>query len=250
MHGGLSIAVPGEVRGLEEAHRRWGKLPWSRLVMPSVELAKGWNVDKELSKRIMRYSDLMLTNPDWSSIFAPAGVLLREGEVIRWSNLSRTLATIASEGATALYKGPIADSLVRKVRSTGGILSHADLENYTIKVDRALEGRYHGRKVYTTHAPASGPVFLHLLNLMERYNVTKLDGLTAHRIIEILKFGFASRTKISDPGFTNDTARIDIIATKQFANLIALNITDDKTHPPEYYRPEYDIVTDHGTVTD
>jgi len=51
-YGGLAVGVPGEVRGLEEAHRRWGTLPWRRLVEPSVSLAKGWEVDKELGKRI------------------------------------------------------------------------------------------------------------------------------------------------------------------------------------------------------
>lgn len=46
----------------------------------------------------------MLENPDWRSIFAPSGSLLKEGEIIRRTNLSRTLATIAAEGAGALYK--------------------------------------------------------------------------------------------------------------------------------------------------
>jgi gamma-glutamyltranspeptidase/glutathione hydrolase/leukotriene-C4 hydrolase len=52
MFGGLSVAVPGELRGFAEAHRRWGALPWKRLVEPSVNLARGWNVDKELGKCI------------------------------------------------------------------------------------------------------------------------------------------------------------------------------------------------------
>ena len=52
MFGGLSVGVPGEVLGLEEAHKRWGFLPWSRLVQPSVDLASGWNVGKELGKRL------------------------------------------------------------------------------------------------------------------------------------------------------------------------------------------------------
>jgi gamma-glutamyltranspeptidase / glutathione hydrolase / leukotriene-C4 hydrolase len=52
LFGGLSVAVPGELVGLEEAHKRWGRLPWKRLVQPSVDLAKGWKIDKELGKRI------------------------------------------------------------------------------------------------------------------------------------------------------------------------------------------------------
>lgn len=50
--GGLSVGIPGEVRGLEVVHKRWGSLPWERLVQPSVELAAGWKVGRELSKRI------------------------------------------------------------------------------------------------------------------------------------------------------------------------------------------------------
>jgi len=115
----------------------------------------------------------MLKNPDWSPIFAPSGRLLKEGERISNPNLSRTLSTISKKGANAFYtvrgygskqhsisnffQGAIADSIVRKVQSEGGILTHADLQNYSVKVERALEGSYRGRKVYTTHAPTSGP---------------------------------------------------------------------------------------------
>ena len=51
-YGGLAVGVPGEVRGLEEAHRRWGRLSWKRLVEPSILLAQGWEVDKELANRM------------------------------------------------------------------------------------------------------------------------------------------------------------------------------------------------------
>ena len=58
--GGLAVGIPGEVRGLEEAHKRWGSLPWERLVRPSVELAAEWKVGKELAKRInVRLSNVL-----------------------------------------------------------------------------------------------------------------------------------------------------------------------------------------------
>ncbi|KAJ7084375.1 gamma-glutamyltranspeptidase [Mycena belliarum] len=247
LFGGLSVGVPGEIRGLEEAHRRWGSLPWKTLIEPSVTLASGWTVQKELAQRITWFPSLMLENPDFRAVFAPGGTFLREGEVIKRSNYSRTLATIASEGPDAFYKGAIADSLIKKVRATGGILSHADLENYTVKVEHALQGTYRGRKVYTTHAPGSGPVLLHMLNLIERFPMTARTPLNVHRAVEVLKFGFAARTKICDPAFNNNTNRIDEISTQEFADRIAANITDDQTHPPEYYGGEYDIKADHGT---
>ncbi|KAF8893384.1 gamma-glutamyltranspeptidase [Infundibulicybe gibba] len=245
--GGLAVGVPGEVLGLEEAHRRWGKLPWNRLVKPSIELATGWRVDRELGRRIPWYSELILNNPDWKPIFAPAGNLLKEGEVIRRTNLSRTLTILASEGSRAFYQGPIADAIIRKVRSTGGILSHSDLKNYKVKVERALEGSYRGKRVYTTHAPTSGPVLLHMLNVLEKFELRERNGLNTHRIVEALKFGFAARTKICDPDFNNNTERMHQISTKSFANAVFANITDDRTHPPEYYNPEYDVKIDHGT---
>ncbi|KAI9572200.1 gamma-glutamyltranspeptidase [Boletus coccyginus] len=245
-YGGLSVAVPGELRGFKEAHYRWGYLPWSRLVQPSIELAAEWTVDVELARRIQTHSKLMLDNEDWSAVFAPEGKLLLQGETIRRTNYSRTLETIANEGPEAFYNGPIADSIIRKVRETGGILTHADLEKYTVKVERALQGTYHDKKVYTSRAPTSGPVFLHMLNLLERFDLIG-EGrtpLNVHRMVEAIK----CETRIGDlPYYTGDVARVEEIPTKAFADKIAVRLTDDHTHLPKYYKPEFDIETDHGT---
>ena len=133
---------------------------------------------------------MMLNEPDWSAIFAPSGRLLREGETIRRQNLSRTLYTIAEQGPDAFYKGAIADAFLDKVRSTGGIMTREDMEGYEVKVSRALQGTYRGKKIYTPHAPTSGPVLIHMLNLMEHYEDFVEEGrtvLNAHRFLEAMK---------------------------------------------------------------
>lgn len=236
--GGLSVGVPGEVRGLAEAHKRWGKLPWKRLVQPSVDIATGWTVGKELGLRIHWpiFRSLFLHNSDWSHIFAPNGVLLKEGDTIQRVNLSRTLSLIAEQGPDALYHGEIANAIIGKIRAEGGIVTHKDLANYEVKVSRALEGTYRGRKVYTSHAPTSGPVLLHILNLMEKYDLPA-EGRTdvnVHRLIEATKFGFAARIASKIP-------------LKSYGTLISKNMTDDHTHPASYYQPMFDVPEDHGT---
>jgi gamma-glutamyltranspeptidase len=93
----------GELLGLAEAHKRWAKLPWSTLVAPAQDFALGFPVGRELGKRLPRFADLMLNNPDWQPIFAPENVLLKEGEILRRENLSRTLDTIGRDGVGAFY---------------------------------------------------------------------------------------------------------------------------------------------------
>ncbi|KAH8828459.1 gamma-glutamyltranspeptidase [Flagelloscypha sp. PMI_526] len=225
--GGLAVGIPGEVKGLYEAWLRWGKLPWEDLVLPSAILAQGWTVDAELARRLPWFEPLMLTAPEWKAIFAPDGHVLNYGDTIRRTNLSNTLLEIARHGPEAFYSGPIAVSMVKRVQETGGILTLEDLSEYTVEASPALMGTYRGRKIYTTDAPSCGASLLHMLNIVEQYHFEERDGLAVHRLVEALKYGFASRTKIGD--------------------LPYLNSSDDVTHPPEYYNPLFDS---HVSVAD
>ncbi|KDQ10063.1 hypothetical protein BOTBODRAFT_58281 [Botryobasidium botryosum FD-172 SS1] len=251
-YGGLSVAVPGEVRGLWEAHQRWGRLDWESVVAPSAKLAREFKVGKELARRLQieKNSKFIMADPTWRALFAPNGTMVVEGDLISRPNYAKTLEAIGKYGPDAFYTGSIANSISAKVLSAGGILTPADMAAYSVDVTPALIGSYRGRTLYTTHAPTSGPVLLHILNLMERFDLVKegRTGLNVHRMIEGIKFGFAARTRLGDPKFHNETHIIDEIATKRFAERVAPKITDDATHPLEYYRPLFDIVNDYGTT--
>ena len=64
--GGLAIGVPGQVKGLYEAHQQFGRLSWAELVQLSIELAeKGVEILPSVAKSIEEgsvYSNLMKGN--------------------------------------------------------------------------------------------------------------------------------------------------------------------------------------------
>ncbi|QRV94040.1 gamma-glutamyltranspeptidase [Ceratobasidium sp. AG-Ba] len=258
--GGLSIAVPGEIRGLWAAHSQFGRLPWSRLFEPSIKLANdGWEVTAELDRRFRLFGKgWMETDPDWSPVFAPEGRLLKEGDWIKRENFSYTLMSIATEGPEAFYTGAIATSMIDKVQQAGGIMTREDLASYKVVERPALKGTYRGRHVYTTHAPSSGPVLLHVLNALDRFGagpnvhdkvaMREESGLWWHRVVEALKFGSAARTRLGDPAFGINKVLMNEVPTKRFGDKASARITDDTTHTPEYYNPIYDVQIDHGTT--
>ncbi|KAJ3968257.1 gamma-glutamyltranspeptidase [Lentinula raphanica] len=246
--GGMAMLIPGELAGLQMAHKEWGALSWKEIVVPNAELAMGWTVDKELARRLQWFPELFTKDEDFSPIFAPDGTILEEGDMIERNNYAETLLKVAEGGAEVFYNGgDITKALVEKVNQTGGHATLEDFANYRPLMYRSLEGSYRGKKLYTPRAPSSGPVLLHMLNLMEGYNFTRRNGLDTHRMVEAMKFGNAEKSRMSDPRYRFDTTLIDEIHTKQFADEIRERLDDSKTHPAEYYRPLYTLKPDPGT---
>ncbi|KAF8924018.1 hypothetical protein BGZ58_002277 [Dissophora ornata] len=250
--GGLSVAVPGEIRGLELAHQRYGQLSWERLFAPSVKLAReGWAVGPELARRIQLAKEMLETEPDWSHVFAPGRTALREGQWIKREALANTLEAIGREGADVFYTGEIAQMMVDHVQKNGGILTMEDMEAYKPLIKEPVVGFYQGRKVYSSPAPTSGPALISMLNILERYNIGRVKGDTgvdAHRLVEAMKHGFAQRTELGDPDYTDLEAKIQNMISKDTAAYIRANISDTRTFPVEYYNPHWGPIDNHGTM--
>jgi gamma-glutamyltranspeptidase / glutathione hydrolase len=94
LYGGLAIGVPGELAGIPanilltvcfwQLHQRHGKLNWSTLFQPSIQLAAGgFKVPYTLAS-IMRESgnEFLTTDPTFRAVFAPNGTLLNENDTM------------------------------------------------------------------------------------------------------------------------------------------------------------------------
>lgn len=254
--GGLAVGVPGELKGLEEAHRRWGRLPWHKLVEPSVKLAEGTWVSQELESRLQRFGVIILEDPDWAEMFVnpDRGTLVRRGDTIRRTALARTLKAVAANGSDAFYFGPIAESMAAKAQSRNGVITAEDFAKYEVVVSEAIEGAWQDRRVFTSPTPTSGPVLLSMLQVSSGFKDWIKDGLhsglNVHRLVEMMKFASGQRTRLGDPAFLNRTAleAIDVIPTLAEADRVRTRIDDERTHDIDYYDPLYDIQTSHGTM--
>lgn len=64
LEGGLAVAVPGELKGLFELHKKYGKLKWDQVVQPVVDLAeRGYKVSKYLEEIFTERGDKIKSKP-------------------------------------------------------------------------------------------------------------------------------------------------------------------------------------------
>jgi gamma-glutamyltranspeptidase len=251
--GGLAVGVPGEIRGYELMHKKYGKLNWEELFKPAIELSKnGFKVGRILDLRLKSHGEWILKNEQFKQVFAPNGTVLGFGDLIKRPKLAATLEKISKEGAKALYEGEIAKEIIDTIQSTGGIMTLEDLKNYKAITREPVIANVFNSTIITSSAPTSGAILASSLKLIEA--VVKANGTGTptdlyHRYVEALKFGFASRTRLGDPNFNkNITEYSKEIITDEYINNLRPQVDLERTHDPSYYKPLYDVKELPGTT--
>jgi gamma-glutamyltranspeptidase/glutathione hydrolase len=205
--GGRSVGVPGVLRALELAHRRYGKLPWARLFAPAVALAEqGFPVSPRLSSLLERDPYLRGEEPARSYFYAEDGT--PKARLVNPA-LALTLRAIAAGGADAFYHGAIAHDIVAAVaaaRAHPGDLSESDLAGYAAKERPPVCGHYRAYRLCGMGPPSSGAVtLLQMLGMLERFDLARHRPPSVeavHLIAEAGRLAYADRARyLGDPDF-------------------------------------------------
>lgn len=222
MDGYLSVAVPGTVAGMYEVHRKYGKLPWKKVVAPAIELADKGIVVDALWVRAVNWRKEVLTRFAASrAIFTKDGEPHRPGSRVRQKDLAQTLRRIANHPRD-FYEGKIAKAIVDDMQKNGGLISREDLQSYKPTWRAPVCGTFRSHRVCSMPPPSSGGVHLvEILNLLEPYPL-KSWGFnhpdTLHTMIESMRIAYADRaTHLGDPEFVS--VPVPSLISKKYADL-------------------------------
>jgi gamma-glutamyltranspeptidase/glutathione hydrolase len=204
--GYRASGVPGTVRGLEYASKKYGKLPWAGLVHPAVELAsKGFAVSYGLANSL-RSTPALAQFPESNRIFLKGGKFYEAGSLLVQPDLAGTLERVEKLGSKGFYEGETAHLLAKDMAAHGGHITEEDLRRYAVRELKPLTGSYHGYKIVSAPPPSSGGVgVLQMLGMLDTTGYEKGGAGSAtvvHYMTEAMRRYFADRSEnLSDPEF-------------------------------------------------
>ena len=215
--GGLSVGVPGTIAGLFEVHDKLCSMPFEDLIQPAINLARnGFIVTENQAKSFNSYQKDFISLNGEETFYAGK---FNKGDKIVNYNIAKTLEEIKLYGRDGFYKGEIAEKIIQTIKSSGGIMTLEDLENYNAVWREPLSFKYKNLKIHSMGLPSSGGICLaQILSMIEPYNISQYSPQSNEAvqiIVESERRSFADRSKfLGDPDF-NDI-QVDLLLDKSY----------------------------------
>jgi len=232
--------VPGSVDGMVEAHRKYGKLKWTELVQPAIDLARnGFKITKRLASDLnYLHNQFIKLNPGKTYLLKEGG--WKEGDLLVQEDLAKTLELIRDKGRDGFYAGTVAGQIVDEMKNGNGLITKEDLENYHAVWRKAITGDYKGYKVITMPPPSSGGIaLLQLLKSVEKYPLTRWglnQDSTVQLMVEAERRVYADRSKyLGDPDFYK--VPVDSLLNPAYIQLRMANFNWNMATPSSSIRP-------------
>jgi len=213
IHGYKSIAVPGCVAGLVEAHSRFGKLPLSEVVAPAIKIARdGFHPEWFTLYKFGSLSSMLLRYPELGNTFMPSGSLPYGGidgpYVLKQPNLANALEAISKGGVDAFYRGELTEVLVEDIQKNGGSLTMEDFDQYKpFYWDKGLELNYHGKTVRVPRYASAGITSAMTLKILDGFDIPSLGHNSVdmlHLYISAARMAYADRFEyVADPEYAD-----------------------------------------------
>lgn len=243
--GYRSLGVPGQVAGLCQILEKFGTMSLRQVIAPATRICEeGYEINDYYALMIGSQMKLLSQYPPIDRLLLPGGYPPRPASaydkptIIVQKELAETLRKIAEGGADAFYRGDIAKSIIADTQPHGSIVTLQDYTDYQPRIyDDGLVGSYRGFKVVCMPEVFGGIQVLQTLNLLEGFDLTRLDHNSAqylHLIAESFRRTWVDRFRyMGDPEF--EDVPITGLISKEYANEMRKLL--DPENVPDKIRP-------------
>ena len=230
--GHLAVAVPGTVAGMELALHKYGKLKRAELIAPAIRLAKEGYVLRQGDVEMLEAgTEGFKKDAPTAAIFLNKGQPYKAGEKLVQKDLAATLTAVSQQGSKGFYQGAVGRAIVESSQRNKGIITQADLDQYTARELAPLECNYRGYQIVSAPPPSSGGVVIcEVLNILEGYPLKEWGFRAAkgvHVQIEAMRHAYIDRNSyLGDPDFVKNP--VAHLIDKNYAAKIRDSISQEK----------------------
>lgn len=202
LDGHLAVGIPGTVAGMVQTHEKYGTMPFADLVQPAIDLAtKGYQLSEVEAEKMNTFQEDFKRLNTQQPVFVntSANGKWKAGDIIKQTDLAKTLQLIQQHKAAGFYEGTTANNIVAEMKRGNGIISLADLKNYKAKWRKPITGQYKDYRIISMPPPSSGGIaLLQLCEMVEDYPLQKWgfqNPKTVHCMVEAERRVYADRAK-------------------------------------------------------
>ena len=200
--GYLASGVPGSVAGLLKALEEHGTLSRAQVLAPAIRLAEeGFPLSQRQANDFNRRYETFAKYPGTKRYFTKGSsdAYYETGEVFVQQDLAEVLRRVRDQGRAGFYEGETADLIVSEMERGGGLISHADLQDYQAVEREPVRANYRGYNVISMGPPSSGGVALaQLFNAVEPYDIGEMgyqSSASVHLMGEAMRRVYADRAR-------------------------------------------------------
>jgi gamma-glutamyltranspeptidase/glutathione hydrolase len=222
-----AVTVPGSLEAWEAILKAHGRFGLDRALSAAIKYAEGgFPVAARVAWDWQRYIGKLAADPGAAKHFLFNGAAPKEGDVVRFPALAKTLKTVAAKGAKAFYEGEIADDMAATLSARGSFIDAEDFARHRGEAVTPIASNYRGLDLIEIPPNGQGITAQVMLNILENFELSKLDPMGPerfHLVLEAARLAFAVRdTHIAEPASMR-VAVADLL-DKGFAKKLAAKI--------------------------
>src|SRR4051794_21850706 len=199
-----AVNVPGAIEAWDAILEARGTWPLARALEPAIHYAEfGFPVAARVASDWKALVGKLGNSPGAAKHYLPGGHAPEEGDIVKLPALAATLKAVAENGPRAFYEGPIAEDMVATLAARGSVLTAEDFARHRGEAVTPISTNYRGIDLVEIPPNTQGLTALVTLNILENFEMSKLDPLGPerfHLMLEAARMGFAVRdTHIAEP---------------------------------------------------